>query len=576
MVAVAGRVFTVPSGLSFLDELARSVLSGEFSTGELLLDPMALGDVTILLPTRRAARRLQQAFLESSQHDALLLPKIGPIGEASEELTLLHALLSREGILGDASVPPAVSELERRLVLATLVLRWSEALRKGDGGADACADAPWQAAGARTPAQAMHLARELARLIDMVETENAELGDLAKLVPDALAEHWQQTLDFLKIVLEWWPLHLAETGKLSPADRRNRLILLEAERIRATRPDGPLIVAGVTGSIPATAELIRAVLGHAAGVVLLPGLDTEIDESDWQRLAREHPEHPQCSLAMLVGSIGVPRSRVRALPGSTQPPELARRARLVNEAMRPAPTTDRWHRLGETFTANDARDAFRDVHRLVAPTAQDEAETIALIMRHAAETPGRTAALVSPDRLLARRVAIRLESWGIRVDDSAGRPFVKTVPGAFLDLVIEAFAQDFAPAAMMALLKHPLTRIGWSALHVRRAARILEIGAFRAPYIGNGIDGILAALDRQDEAVENRERRDRAARRLRVEDWVAARDLIDAVRAAYAPLLALAEAGGAHGLQDLAEAHLKVGEALARVPAAQPDGAPVE
>ena len=129
---------------------------------------------------------------------------------------------------------------------------------------------------------------------------------------------------------------------------------------------------------------------------------------------------------------------------------------------------------------------------------------MALILREAVEVAGRTAALVSPDRLLARRVAIRLEAWGIRVDDSAGRPFAKTVPGAFLTLVIGAAVSDFAPAETMALLRHPLCRIGFQAFDIRRYARALEISAFRAPYLGRGLEGIATALDNAE--------RDRAVR----------------------------------------------------------------
>src|SRR6056297_1315952 len=129
---IAGRVYTVAPGVPFLDEVARAVLSGTLARGELAFDPLSLADVTIMLPTRRAARSLSQAFLDASPHGALLLPAIRPIGEASEDLTLLHALMSRDGALGDLTVPPAVGELERRLVLATLVLRWSDALRDED------------------------------------------------------------------------------------------------------------------------------------------------------------------------------------------------------------------------------------------------------------------------------------------------------------------------------------------------------------------------------------------------------------------------------------------------------------
>ncbi len=164
-----------------------------------------------------------------------------------------------------------------------------------------------------------------------------------------------------------------------------------------------------------------------------------------------------------------------------------------------------------------------------APTAQDEAEAIALILRHAAEIPGRTAALVSPDRLLARRVAIRLESWGIRVDDSAGRPFAKTVPGAFLELVVAAHAEGYAPATLMALLKHPLTRLGLDPFAIRRAARALEIAAFRTPFFGQGLDGVEAAIEQAQHETVSGERRSRAVRRLWVEDWNAARDLVQSL-----------------------------------------------
>ena len=134
---------------------------------------------------------------------------------------------------------------------------------------------------------------------------------------------------------------------------------------------------------------------------------------------------------------------------------------------------------------------------------------------------------------------MRLETWGIRVDDSAGRPFAKTPPGTFLDLVISAAAEDFAPAAVMALLKHPLTRLGLDAFAVRRAGRALEIAAFRDVYLGRGIDGIAEALARAEEAVTGGRRRHRAVGRLWPDDWRAAEDLVTRLQAAFAPLLAV-------------------------------------
>ena len=456
-------------------------------------------------------------------------------------------------------------------MLTELVLRWSEAMR--DGRSEIEGDlTPFVAAGASTPAQAAQLAAELARLLDMVETENVDLSRLAGLVPDSFSEHWHKTLRFLEIVLAWWPDHLAERGLISPMDRRNRLILAEAQRLGAQRPQAPMIVAGVTGSIPATAGLMRVVATLKGGAIVLPGLDQDLDEESWQVIRDSHPEHPQHGLRKLLDALAIDRSEVSILPGTEPDSGFALRSVVVSEALRPAATTERWHQFAHRADRTAVRDALAGISFLEAPTAQDEAEAIALILREALEIPGQTAALVSPDRLLARRVATRLESWGIRVDDSAGRPFAKTVPGTFLNLVIDAASRAFEPAALMALLKHPLTRIGLPAGEVRRAARVLELAAFRTPYFGRGLDGVESALERAARDVESGARRHRAVRRLREAEWRAARDLVLRLKSAFAPLDALFRETRSQPLKTIATAHVEAAEALARLPATGEDG----
>ncbi len=552
-------VYSIPPGQPFLPALATALLDGHLPRiGGVPPQPLDLPDATILLPTRRAARALQEAFRKISGQRALLLPKITPISETEEDLTLLSGLAASPAAAPAAGdIPPAISELERRLVLTQLVLKWSEAMRSESPAAGGSL-APYGAAVASTPAQAARLARELARLIDMVDTEGASLDGLARLVPEEFSAHWQMTLRFLAIVLDWWPEHLAEHGLVSPMDRRNRLILAEAERLTAHPPQAPFIVAGITGSIPATAELMRVVLKLKTGAIVLPGLDQGLDTESWNRLG-EHPEHPQHGLSRLLARLGVSRSAVRALPGAEADAPGELRERVIGEAMRPATTTHLWGSFVQGADRERVREALRGVTLIEAPSAQEEAEAVALILREALEVPGRTAALVSPDRTLVRRVVNRLECWGIRVDDSAGRPFRKTVPGAFLDLVIDAAARSFEPPALMALLKHPLTRAGLPAGEVRRAARALELIAFRTDYLGRGLDGIEAAI-------EARARRQQPVRRLWPGDWNAARDLLARVRAAFQPLEALCRRPGRQPLADLVRAHATAAEALSRLP----------
>ena len=555
------NIYTVEAGRPFLDCLAAAILDGSLpARGGPAPSVLDLPRITLYLPTRRATRALQDAFLRAAGGRALLLPKVVPVSEGEEDLSLITAAASSETGAHTAAIPPAISELERRLVLTSLIRRWTATLAAQESERGLAVDVI-----ASTSAQATVLAHELAQLMDMVETEGVDLDRLAELVPETFSEHWQRTLRFLEVITQAWPGYLAGTGSMSTAARRNAVIRAEAERLRTAPPTAPVIVAGVTGSIPATVELMRAVANLPNGAIVLPALDTALDDASFARIVPDHPEHPQFGLKKLLDALGCDRSDVAHL-GDVSSRATDARTRLISEAMRPAGTTALW----EAFAADARRDPAKAVPEglslVEAPTAQDEAEAVALILREAAETPGRTAALVSPDRLLARRVAVRLEAWGITVDDSAGRPLRKTPPGALLDLVIDAVETRFAPDAVVALLKHPLARLGLDPFAVRRAARALELAAFRAPYLGDGIAGIEAAFERASDNRAQGVRQHPAVDRLWDEDWHGAHDLIRRLALAFTPLTEIYAREGEAALRDLADAHCKVAEAVATLP----------
>lgn len=585
------HVLTVAAGEPFLDTIAHAILSGDLPhTGGTKPDPLTLPGMTLILPTPRAARAMQDAFLRASPERALLLPRLVSITDSDEDLTLLSAL-DAQGLLGGDQItelPPAMSDIERHVTLTGLVLHWSRAMSEAASGdpAEYLSDAATYG-GQDTPAQAAALAGDLAQLMDAVEREGSSLQGIKDLVPENLSAHWEATLNFLKIITEAWPHHLAEKNLSAKTARRNAAILAEAERLEKTKPDTPVIVAGITGSIPATAELMRVVAQLPQGAIVLPGLDTSLDETSWQIIRptaenddpapHGHPEHPQFGLKALLDTLEVDRKDVVTV-GNRQPaPEHQDRKHFISEALRPAGTTKAWQDVGKTIGPAALKRALDGVNLITAPNAQDEAEAIALIMREVVETPGQTAALVSPDRLLARRVGVRLESWGIRVDDSAGRPFIKTPPGTFLDLVIAAIESDFAPTDVVALLKHPLTRLGFDPFTIRKTARALEIAAFRTDYLGRGLTGIDDALYRARLDVDKERRLHRSVRRIHDEDWDTAHDVVARLKDAYAPLTPSYENGTQTDLKEIVRGHIQAAEALARheASATEPeDGAP--
>jgi ATP-dependent helicase/nuclease subunit B len=561
------RLFTIPPSAPFLTTLARAVLAGDLPIpGGVPPDPLALPRVTLYLPTRRAARAVREAFLAAAGGRATLLPRIRALGDPDEDAALiLGTEAGAEHDFEGAAGAPDIGTLQRRLALMRLILAWGRTRQTAEiNHPSGLVSVPLVA----TPAQASYLAADLARLMDFIESEEVNLAAIEGLVPDEYAEHWQLTLDFLDIVTERWPQHLRDHGLVSPVARRNLLMAMEAERLRSQAPAGAVIAAGSTGTVPATARLLSVIASRPNGAVVLPGLDLSLDAASWKSLG-EHPEHPQFALAKLLATLGVEREEVVLIAGSATDAGMRARLTLVSEVMRPSHHTDRWRDFLDNDGARRQLDAatkrttpnwesaLAGISLVEAPTALDEAEAIALILRSCIETPDKTAALITPDRALARRVAAALRRFNLPIDDSAGVPMTRTVPGAFLDLVLGAVESNFAPAALMALLKHPLTLLERPPSEMWQAARGLELLAFRHVYAGQGLAGVAEALK------SPRERKLRG-RTLAEGQKSPATKLVADLVAAFAPLTALFGKATPLTVRQLAEAHIATAEALAR------------
>lgn len=535
---MAGNLFTIPPWVPFVDALARGVIDeygDDHPDGHL-----GMAALTIFLPTRRACRALAEAFLRETDGEATLLPRLRPLGDADEdeiELATLDAGMAT-GAAG-VDLPPAIPDTRRQLLLARAIVARDE-------------DTP--------PEQAAWLARDLAALLDQVQTEQLTFDKLDTLVADRFAAHWQTTLDFLKVLTEVWPNILDAEGMMDPAARRNALLAAEALLWSVDTPPashaGPVIAAGSTGSIPATADLLAAIAGLDRGRIVLPGLDLAADDSVWDSLDHSHPQY---GMKRLLDRLGAARTDVALWPGC-DPLELKRagedrglpaRAEFFGEVLRPAETTESW--ITGKLDARKYEPALRSVQRIDGADPQAEAGVIALKLREALAAEERTAALITPDRQLARRVSAELKRWNIDIDDSAGVPLTQSPPGSFLRLTAQLVAEDVAPVPLLSVLKHPLARGGMDAAAFRTNARTLERAVLRGPRPGAGFAGLSAAvgawIDEADDTAVH-------ARRLALLDWV------ETLRSLAADFSTLADQATAP-LADLMLEHFRFTEALA-------------
>ena len=460
-------VYSIPAHRAFGDAL---VVGLKRRAGD---DPLALARATVLLPNNRAVRAVTDAFVRASG-GGLLLPRLVALGDPEAGETLGAALDPADG----DPIPPAVDPYRRRLILARLVQEERAAAGQPVAGAEA-----------------VRLAGELARTLDQLLVEEVAPERLRTLeLAEALSTHWERALATFAVVLDRWPAELAAIGRIDAAERRRLLLDRATARWTAAPPTGLVCAAGVSDSAPAVARLLSRVARLPAGLVVFAGLDLTMPGEEWDALGPHEPDeaartarsietHPQFHLKLLLERMGAARGEVKVWRDQGGPETDPARAKAIANALAPAAYTGKWTGL----PAGERR--LGGVERVELATSAEEAQAVALALREALETPGRTAALVTPDRALARRVAAHCGRWGVEIDDTAGRPLAILPPGVLLLLLADAAAQRWSPLPLLALLKHPLVRNGERRLAWLDGVRAVDL-QLRKPRPAVGLAGI--------------------------------------------------------------------------------------
>jgi len=476
--SLPSEVYTIPPYQSFLDSVARGILD---QTGN---DPLKLADYTILVPDHDTAAALRQALMEQLQGKPNIMPHIDTPGDMDDEHLSLQisdsAALSQELM----NIPPAVTRLQRQLVLAEEILK-----------------IPGMAS---SPQKAIKLGGELGKFLDDVQRYNVKLADIEQFVPAEFKDQWSKTAEFLKIITETWPRKLKEMGRIDPEEHKNAIIRIRAEYWQQKKPARPVIAVGFNDYSPAISTLLQAVHALPQGKIILQGVDLGLDQKSWDILT---PVHPQYAPKQILSALGVERTKVQewhaqplAADHFVRAPNLPRtnreRQKLLRDAMLPAGTTAGWavEKPSLAHTPAIGVHALSGMDLITCTSQQEEASVIALKMRESLEMPGRKVTLVTADRSLARRVSARLRNWQIDVRDDAGTSLSDTSAGTFLLATAAMAAEEWAPIPMLEALKHPFATLGGNKEDFRRQVSDLENMILHGPRPDVGASGVKSSL----------------------------------------------------------------------------------
>lgn len=444
------NVFNVAQSCSFVD-----VLAERFS--RIYADnPIEIANVLFLLPTRRACLSLRDAFVRVNGLNPSVLPQIVPISDVEEDEIFLNGAADSQVL---QQLTPAIDSYERLFLFTRLIVS-----KPAEYGLPEM-----------TFAQAFALSQDLAKLMDVFYNEQLSFDGLKNLVPEQYAAHWQETLNFLQIISKYWPQILHERGLSDMANRKNALLKAQAEIWQKNPPAGKVVVAGITSLFPGLKQILKTVANLPNGEIYFYGLDKRLEDEAWEQIDESHPQY---EIKCLLEFLQISRFEVKDIVK----PQNAPREKLVSEIMRPALSTLEWRNLSPNgFSA----DMTENLHLISCEDMRQEAAAVAVIMRDVLNTEGKTAALVTTDRNLARRTAAELERWQIKIDDTAGKPLHLTPVGIYLRTVFQVLEENFSNSAILSLLKNPFVRLGSGQALLRRRIRNYELALRTPAYSGS-------------------------------------------------------------------------------------------
>ena len=441
MIMSDPHVYNMPSGVPFLQMLAKG-LRKRFG------DDLQSG--LILLPTRRAVRGLSDAFVTAAAEDgiqAALLPRLRPLADIDPE----EPPFEPGELVG--KVRPAIDGTLRRFEMARIVAAYHER----------ALDLPLDAA------TALAMADPLLAILDDAALEEAKLteGEAWQRLLGEAAKHFQDAATMYKIIQDYWPARLKELNMEEPQARKVKLLDALVNHWTENPPDYPVVIAGSTGSLRATRRLMRLVAGLPKGMVILPGFQATDNDETWDSIDEQHPQY---AMKLLIDGIGIDRGAVRNFVADVVGKKEARgalrlaRTRVLEEALVPASRTSDWLKRIEKLETDSGIEIFDEavegLSLIEAKSDAEEALSIALILREALEMPGQTAALVTPDQALARRVRARLSRWDVDVDMSQGESLAETSIGVFLDAILASSETCQGALEKAVLFRQELTALG--------------------------------------------------------------------------------------------------------------------
>jgi|GEM_PF-2445929 len=392
-------LYNIPISQSFINSLADGIKK-RFGDN--------VSKIIVYLPNKRAAKRLQEQFS----------------GKKSPQIYALGDLSAHKFLLND--IPQEITRIQRLFLLANLIRKQNISEFSSSYLAS------------------LQFAQSAIDVIDEFQNKQVNSDKLDDIWVEDLPEHMMLNNQFLQIILQEFPKILGKENLIEPMAKRNLLLNRLAKYYTNNPPQNPVIIAGSTGTIPATSNLIKVIAKANNGYIITYGVDFDIDDAKYSQLEQYHPQY---NLSQLLQTIDVRRNIINNWHGDNS---TSLRRQYLQTIMQTGVELLNWRSYKVDFV-----EATNGIKLLECDSEVAEAQTIASI---AQVNKDKKIIIVVNDEALLKLIEQFLDDYGLVYNNFIGQNIAHSPIFKFFINIYEALKDTDSTTNLLNLLKHNLCK----------------------------------------------------------------------------------------------------------------------
>ncbi len=409
------NIFNIPANYHFFESLFCFLSKNFFDS---------LAQTKIFLPNQRSCRELRQVFLQKvPQNSTLILPKIKAISDLSfEDFFDFLPQKEIEEIINEILQIKVISGIDHLFFLSSEVQKLAIFGENID------------------TVQALRISLHLKDLFEEIEREEIDFKKLNDIDDSNLSQHRQITLEFLRNFHVHLKNSLIKNDIFFASSYQNFIAKKFNEALQKYGSKFPLIIAGSTGSVPASKELIKAISSQKNGYVILHGV-----EESTQNFSSEN--HPQFFLNNLINFLEVDKKQIVKIAHPDFCLSSESMQQLLSNLMLPAEQTQKWQSLDQINRIN--------LSTISAKDELEEARIIALILAEKF-VDQKKYAVITNNKKLATLLKYELQNLNLPFNDSRDIGIFNSKLVNFILLILHLIEDDFSSPTLLAVMQNSL------------------------------------------------------------------------------------------------------------------------